>query len=600
MSENTMMTTLLTPSSVAGGIRPDDDLRHESVQVPVMKSREQTGLPLDRRATLALGLAAASATVMSGTSSAHAQTPNFLETALLTVGDGETFDPAKLLAVARQLAMRPYVAPSSELPEGFDNLTYDQYVGIRAKPGAYLWSGEGLGFSIEPLHRGFVFSNPVSLYAVNDGAISRVRYARDMFDFGTVTPPGVPAEPNKDDAQPTVPNNDAQNGNTVEGQNNAARAKTEQAEIPIDFSGFRIYSDAPGEPASELAIFQGATFFRAKARGQNYGVHAHTLMLRPADAKGEELPLFRAFWIERPQAGSGALVIHALLDSESVAGVVRFTLRPGDTAITDVEMTLIPRTRLDHIGIGGATANFLFGPIRPSAAPDTRVAVHDVGGLQIHNGQSEWLWRPFDNPQTLQISAFLDKNPKGFGLIQRGRDFAAYEDDVQRFELRPSLWVEPLEEWGEGAVQLIEVPTPTEGTPNIICYWRPAQPITVGTETRYAMRLYWCWSVPERPNLALVRSTRIGVLPNSRMRRFAIAFTGDDLGRANIADTLRVGLTASRGTISNARLWPYPDRKMVRVVFDFDPGNDTSSELRLALIEAGKPISESWLFRWTP
>jgi glucan biosynthesis protein len=38
-------------------------------------------------------------------------------------------------------------------------------------------------------------------------------------------------------------------------------------------------------------------------------------------------------------------------------------------------------------------------------------------------------------------------DPKGFGLVQRDRDYAAFEDDVQRWERRPSLWIEPLSTW---------------------------------------------------------------------------------------------------------------------------------------------------------
>lgn len=552
---------------------------------PIPAADDSRAFSVSRRAALALGLAAAGASV-TGLGPARAQEPSFLEAALATVGDGETFDPARLLEIARLLAKRPYTDSPSELPDDFSNLTYDQYIGIRAKPGSYLWHGEGRGFTVEPLHRGFIFASPVRLYAVDDGAIRRVRYARDLFDFGKPATAGQPAP----GAGGTPPAATAQ----------AANAPAAPAEEPLDFSGFRMYTDVPGEAPQEVAIFQGATFFRAKARGQNYGVHAHTLMLRPADAKGEELPQFRAFWIERPLAGSGVLVIHALLDSESVAGVVRFTFRTGDTAITDVEATLIPRARLDHIGIGGSTANFLFGPIRQSTVPDTRVAVHDIGGLQIHNGRSEWLWRPVDNPQTLQISAFLDVSPKGFGLLQRGRDFGAYEDDVQHFERRPSLWVEPLQEWGEGAVQLIEVPTTSEGTPNIISYWRPTQAIEAGAEARFSWRLFWCWSLPERPNLALVRGTRIGALPGSRVRRFAVSFVGDELARPDIGTAVKVSLSASRGTVGNTRVWTYPERKLVRVLFDLDPGNEASSELRLELTAAEKPVSESWLFRWTP
>ena len=90
---------------------------------------------------------------------------------------------------------------------------------------------------------------------------------------------------------------------------------------------------------------------------------------------------------------------------------------------------------------------------------DARPAVHKSSGVQMHNGYDEWIWRPLQNPETLQISAFLDKDPKGFGLLQRERDFAAFQDDEQRFERRPSLWIEPIGEWGQGAVQLIEIPS---------------------------------------------------------------------------------------------------------------------------------------------
>ena len=50
---------------------------------------------------------------------------------------------------ARQLAKKPYEAPNVPLPGAFANLSYDQYVGIRSKPGTALWSDENLGFAIE-------------------------------------------------------------------------------------------------------------------------------------------------------------------------------------------------------------------------------------------------------------------------------------------------------------------------------------------------------------------------------------------------------------------------------------------------------------------
>ncbi|WP_163571168.1 glucan biosynthesis protein, partial [Klebsiella pneumoniae] len=78
------------------------------------------------------------------------------------------------------------------------------------------------------------------------------------------------------------------------------------------------------------------------------------------------------------------------------------------------------------------------------------------------NGGGEAIWRPVHNPESLQISSFLDRGPKGFGLMQRERAYADFEDDVQRWEERPSLWLEPRGDWGEGAVTLLEIPSDSE------------------------------------------------------------------------------------------------------------------------------------------
>ena len=75
------------------------------------------------------------------------------------------------------------------------------------------------------------------------------------------------------------------------------------------------------------------------------------------------------------------------------------------------------------------------------------------------NGGGERLWRPLRNPASVEISAFADENPRGFGLIQRFRDFEHYQDAEAHYEQRPSAWVEPRGDWGRGAVMLDELPT---------------------------------------------------------------------------------------------------------------------------------------------
>jgi len=48
-----------------------------------------------------------------------------------------------------------------------------------------------------------------------------------------------------------------------------------------------------------------------------------------------------------------------------------------------------------------------------------------------------------------------------------------------------------------------------------------------------------------------------------------------------------------------SRLFTSAERRSVRVMFDVDPGSNTYSELRVVLKAADKPVSETWLYRWT-
>lgn len=524
---------------------------------PDNKKIQGCARPSRRDVLSAIGGAAASVPLLPS----HGFAQNLQAMIQTAAGDGQRFDAGAIAELARTLARKPFAAPPSDLPEPFAGLNYEQYVAIKSSPGARVWAGEGRGFVAEPLHRGFVFSNAVTLFTIEDGVVRRLAYERSRFDFGRLNVP---------------------------------------ANLPdLGFSGVRLYSTAGEGQPLEFALIQGATFFRALARGQNFGAVARALTLRPAETRGEEFPMFRALWLERPGPGGNALVVHGLLDSESVAGAVRMTFRAGDMTIVDVETSLFPRVNLDHVGLGGINATYLFGANDRRNVDDVRPSVHEVSGVQILTGRGEWVWRPLNNPETLQISMFLDENPRGFGLLQRNRDYATFQDDDQHFERRPSVWIEPIGEWGPGAVQLIEIPSDSEINDNILAYWRPRAPMAAGSEVLLAYRQFWCWTPPDRPPLATAAATRIGRGSNGRRRRFVVDFSGDVLGEGPISD-LKPTLTTTPGTIQGLRVWTYVERKTVRVAFELDPGNENACELRLILEAAGKPISETWLYRWTP
>jgi glucans biosynthesis protein len=481
------------------------------------------------------------------------------------LADPTPFKPELVVDMARELAKKAYDPPATDLPDPLANLSYDQYVGIRLKTDAVIWATEPTGFALEPLHRGFIFTTPMQLHLVDGGVARRLVYEAANYDFGRLDMPGK-----------KMPD--------------------------IGFSGVRVLQAHGARGLSEVAMFQGASFFRALARGQNFGVMARALSIRTADPKGEEFPIFRALYIERPTIAAGVLVIHAVLDSPSITGAYSFTLRPGDAAsIIDTELTLFPRAAIDHFGLAPMQATYLFGPIDRRRSDDVRPGVYEVTGLQVLNGNGEWLWRPVANRETLQISAFVGDNPHGFGMLQRDRDFLDFEDSEQHWELRPSLWIEPIDDWGAGAVELVEIPSVSEVNDNIVASWRPKQDLAAGAEVRFAYRQFWCWNPPERPPLSEVKASFGGHGSSGKRRRFLVDFGGEIFADPQRTVDLKPTLSAvPPGTIVAVHTYLLRTEKRFRVDFEVDPGSEDYAELRLVLESGGKPVSETWLYRWTP
>jgi periplasmic glucans biosynthesis protein len=477
-----------------------------------------------------------------------------------SLSDPTPFHPGNVTDMARAAAKQPFKPLSTDLPNPFRKLSYDQYVDIRAKPSAIIWAGANVGFAIEPLHRGFIFAAPVTISLVANGQARRVVYDTKQFDFGKLAVP-----PNVGD---------------------------------IGFSGFGVLVPQANKELAEIATFQGASFFRAIGRDQRFGTMARALSIKTADARGEEFPAIRSVWIEQPDLATDALVIHAFIDSESTAGAYRFTLHPGDSTIIDTECTLFARANVDNLGIATMSATVISDAIDHKRPDDTRLTIADIDGLQMLSGHGEWLWRAVSNRETLQISTFVDENPRGFGFLQRDRSFHDYQDDDQHWESRPSLWIQPIGDWGKGGIELIEIPGEAESNDNIIAYWRPQQTLNAGSETSFAYRQFWCWNPPDRPALATATDTRSGRAPDPKHRRFLVEFQGDVLGDAAQIAATKAVLTTNPGNIVFSTPYAYPSLKTFRLLFELDPGNATACELRLMLQAGGNPLSETWLYRW--
>ncbi|WP_374307162.1 glucan biosynthesis protein [Methylocella sp.] len=526
---------------------------------------------IDRRGVLRLSLAALAAPAAAraqgeggsgGAAGANPAASGSAEAAptAFPLADPTPFSPDMATNMARALAQAPFKPVAAGLPDPFKSLSYDQYVGVHLQPGAALWTKDNVGFAIEPLHRGFIFSTPMRIDVVEDGVARRLVYDSRLFDFGKPGPTGIG---------------------------------------DIGFSGFRVLAPLEDGGFFELATFQGASFFRAVGRGLGPGPMARALAIKTADPAGEEFPFFRQVWIVRPTLADAALTIYAIIDSESVAGAYRFTLRPGETTLIDTESTLFARAALDHYGVAAMSATHVTGAIDRGRSDDLRPQVAEADGLQMLTGGGEWIWRPVSNPSTLQVSSFVDDNPRGFGLLQRDRDFSHYQDDDQHWENRPSLWIEPIGEWGAGAVQLVEIPSDAEVNDNIISYWRPKQTLPAKGEIAFAYRQFWRRSPPERPPLAAVSTSRSGRGSNGRRRRFVVEFSGGALASIRSKDDIAVKLSAAPGSIASQRTFFSPGQGVFRVLFELDPGGDVYSELRLVLEAQGKPISETWIYRWT-
>lgn len=473
----------------------------------------------------------------------------------------QPFSAEHLRDIARKLSESDYVKPAIELPEPFNKLSYDQYRDIRFKADQAIWHGEKADFEVQLFPMGWLYDAPVEIWLTDQGEARPLKADGRLFTLGPLIGQGPDA-------------------------------------APFGFSGFRIHNPINrADYLDEFAVFQGASYLRAVGRDQRYGASARGLAINTAKPGGEEFPFFRTFWIEKPKSGDKTISVHALLDSASITGVYHFAIQPGETTVMDVGITLFPRKNLLHMGIAPLTSMFLHGPADQRRVQDFRPSVHDSAGLAVLNGSGERLWRPLNNPKMLQTSAFVDKDPKGFGLWQRDRNFHDFEDLEAHYELRPTVWVEPKGNWGEGFIELIEIPVEDEIHDNIVAYWKPAKGLDAGGPHEFQYRLHWGDQVPAAWSGARVAKTRLGAAKKAGTLLFVIDFEGAAV--KELRDLPVADLSCNPGACANVVVQRNPELPGVRVSFELNPNGADLVELRLALKAADQYISESWLYRWT-
>ena len=486
------------------------------------------------------------------------------------VGQAEPFSFERLVQQARELAARPYSPRPRPAAEVVARLDYDAVQNIQYRPEESLWAGMPERSPVRFFHLHRLAPEPVRIYAVENGEAREVLYDPGLFDLDI--------------------------GELADG-------------LPEDlgFAGFRLM-DPERRPTDWLA-FQGASYFRTSGEAGQYGLSARGIAIDTATAGAEEFPAFTAFWLEPSDGDPGAMRIHALLDGPSVAGAWRFDVRLDGGVTMDVRSEMFFRRRVERLGLAPLTSMYWFGENQPRAEADWRPEVHDSDGLAIWTGAGERIFRPLTNPPAVRLHSFVDDDPKGFGLVQRDRDFDHYLDDGAFYDRRPSLWVEPLDGWGEGAVQLLEIPTDDEVHDNIAVFWAPARRPEAGDRLSLGYRLHWRNRQPYPPEaVASVIATRTGRAgrpgesqPDSPLRRkFVIDFRGGPLSAMDARFDIEPVVTLSGGEVSDSYVVNVVGTDIWRAAFDVEFFGAEGVDMRCYLRLGERTLTETWLYHHFP
>ena len=483
------------------------------------------------------------------------------------------FGFAEVQQLARERAAHDYRSPPQNLPTSLANLTYDQYRDIRFRPASALWRGQAL-FEVQFFHRGYRVRQRVNVFEVTPAGAGLLEYSPRLFTFGRLM-------------------------------------KTPKLSTDVGFAGFRIhYPLQSPNYKDELLVFLGASYFRVLGRNQHYGASARGLAIDTAAQSGEEFPTFTDFWLVRPQPSDRSLTIYALLDSRSVTGAYQFEVRPGEVTQVEVHCDLYPRRNIAKLGVAPLTSMFLYGEDGSGRRfDDFRPQVHDSDGLMNETGHGQWIWRPLANPRELRVNRFMDEDPRGFGLVQRDRNFAHYEDVESQYQSRPSYWVQPLGNWGKGGVELVEIPSDEEIHDNMVAYWVPDQAVTAGKPLSFAYLLSAFADNPRWPpggRVMAIRSGNPAVGDNKGRygpgaRRMLIEFAGGELDGLDGSQPVKAELSADNGQIDALTVQRVPQSGSWRIAFVVTPRpKKPVVDLRCYLTLYGEVLTETWVYQWSP
>jgi glucans biosynthesis protein len=485
--------------------------------------------------------------------------------------------------IALDRAQHPFVSPRASLPEALhqDKLDYDAYRKIRFRNDRAFWLQDKLPFRTEFFHPGYLYQEPVRIFEYTKTHVQRVRFVKDWFDYSDL------------DVQKHIP-------------------------ADMGYAGFKVTTELnkPTEFA-ELMVFQGASYFRMLGKDQRYGQSARGLALDSGEPdRPEEFPLFTDFWLGKPAPDDRQLHIFAVLDSISCTGAYEFVITPGETTIADIQAVLFlreddkiqavnkDRKPLATLGMAPLTSMFWFGENSERKFDDYRPEVHDSDGLLIHMDSGEALWRPLNNASQMRHTVFAAPNVRGFGLLQRDRDFNNYHEIFNLYHQVPSVWIKPQGDWGEGEVHLVELPTNYEGLDNIVAFWNPKQKPVPLQPFRFAYQQLWTRETTFQLSENHVVATRIGaVIGDPKKRQIHLDFAGPKLDALAEGETPQLIASCSpNAKIFETLVQRNPFDNTWRAIIKFEPAADNKDpvDLRCVLQKGEEKLTETWSYLWSP
>ena len=483
---------------------------------------------------------------------------------------------------ARRLAAAPYRPPATDLPPALAALDYDQYRSIRYRPEAALWRGAAR-FELQLFHPGFIHREPVRLHLVEDG--------------GRIIP--VPFDPARFR------------------YDGAAAAAAAAAAPGIGHAGFRVHyplNDAAIK--DEAAVFLGASYFRLLGRGHVHGLSSRGLAVDTALESGEEFPLFREFWLVRPEPDAAEMTFHALLDSRSVSGAYRFVLAPGAPTTLEVDARLFARADVAKLGVAPLSSMFLYGRNRLPPFDDFRPP-----GARLRRPAAAYRRRRVDSgarwatARTCRSRRF--RAPRRAGSGPRPARPPLRELPGRRGALRPA----PERVDRAAGRRLGQRARGAAGVPGRFGVRRQRRRLlgprrTAGRRRGAALPLPACppstrgsrprrWRRWSGPASDATRCPASRTPPPPSRRRFVVDFgplpaSAADPGGAGEPPPVEAVLDAASGQVSDLVVQALPDARGWRAAFRLVPDGREPAALRLYLHRGGRRVSETWDHVWHP